>query len=135
MQLLSLVIDLRTRISKLSDKWETVLEIVLLKELRNYNRRLFLCPPQKQAKTQADSKLLFLKINIHFDTSDQICAYQKLKSSCYDKYTKLSKTKFFSHNQYLFGLLFCRNAKKDSNRPKYTINFVTLSEKKLLTNL
>ena len=36
-----------------------------LKELRNYNRKLFLCPPHNQ-----DSKLLFFKINLHFGTSD-----------------------------------------------------------------
>ena len=34
------------------DKNREKTNISLLKELRNYKRKLFLCPPQKQAKTQ-----------------------------------------------------------------------------------
>ena len=38
---------------------------ISLKELRNYNRKLFLCSPNKQ-----DSILLFFEINLHYGTSD-----------------------------------------------------------------
>ena len=48
----------------------------ILKELRNY--RLFLCPPQNWRKINQHSKLLFSKINLQFDTSDQISPYRKL---------------------------------------------------------
>ena len=46
-----------------------------LKELRNYKRKLFLCPPQKWAK---QNQLLFFTINLHFVTSNQISTYRKL---------------------------------------------------------
>ena len=48
--------------------------LILLKELRNYNRKLFLCPPQKQAKTQSTFETFifqniftfwYIKINIY----------------------------------------------------------------------
>ena len=41
-----------------------------LKKLRNYKRKLFLCPPQYWVKAQQDSIILFFKINLHFGTSD-----------------------------------------------------------------
>ena len=41
-----------------------------LKELRNYDRKLFLCPPQKRQKHNQDSKLLFFDINLPFGRSD-----------------------------------------------------------------
>ena len=41
---------------------------------------------------------------------------------------------FASHKQYLSSLLTSRKA-KNSNRPKYTTHFITLSEKKRPTNL
>ena len=45
------------------------------------------------------------------------------------------KTKFSSHKQYLFGLFVSRKSKKahKDQRPKYTTNFFTLSEKKPLS--
>ena len=46
-----------------------------LKELRNYKRKLFLCPPQKWAK---QNQLLFFTINLHFVTSSQISTYREL---------------------------------------------------------
>ena len=43
----------------------------VLKGLRNYNGKLFLCPPQKQPETHNQHfKLLFFKINLQFGTSD-----------------------------------------------------------------
>ena len=52
---------------------------LFLKQLRNYKRKLFLCPPQKQAKTQPTFlKLLFFTINVHFITLKQISTYRKL---------------------------------------------------------
>ena len=48
-----------------------------LKELRNYNRKLFLCPPQKLAEAQP-TLLLFFKENLHFGTSKQISIHGKL---------------------------------------------------------
>ena len=50
----------------------------ILNELRNYNRKLFLCPPQKRRKHNQHFKLLFFKINLHFGTSDYACTYGKL---------------------------------------------------------
>ena len=46
-----------------------------LKELRNYKRKLFLCPPQKWAK---QNQLLFFTINLYFATSNQISTYREL---------------------------------------------------------
>ena len=55
-------------------------ETGLKKELRNHNRKLFLCLPQRIGRnsTNVRFKLLFLKINLHFVTSNQISSYGKL---------------------------------------------------------
>ena len=46
------------------------------------------------------------------------------------------ETKFTSYKQYLFLLLFSRNVKKTHTvQRKYTANFLTPSEKKLLVNI
>ena len=48
----------------------------------------------------------------------------------------MEKNKFISHKQYLFGLLFSGNPKKDyTDWSSYTTSFFTLSEMKQLTNL
>ena len=48
---------------------------MLLKELWNYNHKLFLCPPQKHNQ---HSMLLLFKINLHFGTSGKISKCRKL---------------------------------------------------------
>ena len=55
-------------------------ETGLKKELRNHNRKLFLCLPQRIGRnsTNVRFRLLFLKINLHFVTSNQISSYGKL---------------------------------------------------------
>ena len=67
-----------------------------LKELQNYNRKQFLCPPQKQVKTQ------------------QTC---HIKPSIY-----IQKTKFASLKQDSSSLL--QKCKEDSYRPKHTTRFL-----------
>ena len=49
-----------------------------LKELRNYKRRFFLCPPQIDENTTNISKLLFFTIHLQFITSNQISTCRKL---------------------------------------------------------
>ena len=56
-------------------------------------------------------KLLFLTINLHFFKSNQTSTYRKLNLP-----------------------LICRNAKKDSNRPKYTSRFFIFYLKKKTTH-
>ena len=41
-----------------------------IKGLRNHNRKLFLCPSKKTRKIIQHFKLLFFKLNLHFDTSN-----------------------------------------------------------------
>ena len=53
-------------------------QITKLKELRNYNRKSFLCPPQKRQKHNQHLKLLFSKENLRFGTSEQISVCRKL---------------------------------------------------------
>ena len=48
---------------------------VELKELRNYQQKLFLCPPQKKRKHNQYFKLLFFTKKLHFVTSKQISSY------------------------------------------------------------
>ena len=86
---------------------------MLLKELQNYNRKLFLCPPQKSAEAHPT----FLKL--HFCTSEQMSTYGKLN-------LLLIKSIWSS---------LLEKGKEDSYRSKYTTNFLTLPEKKRLTNL
>ena len=71
---------------------------LILKELQNYERKLLLCPPQKQAKTQST----FLSAVFHNKVT--VCY---IKSNTY-----IQKTKFTSHKEYLFSLLPSRNARK-----------------------
>ena len=42
----------------------------ILKELQNYNRKLFLCPHKNRWKHNHNSKLLFFKINLLFGILD-----------------------------------------------------------------
>ena len=70
-----------------------------LKELRNYNRKLFYIRHENKWKPNQHSKLLFLKINKF--------TLWHIRRNIY-----IWKTKFSSHNQYLFGLLSSRNAKR-----------------------
>ena len=51
---------------------------VQLKELQNYDRKLFFVCHKISLKPNQHSKLLFLKINIDFDTSDWSSTYGKL---------------------------------------------------------
>ena len=78
-----------------------------LKELRNYKRKLFSCPPQKQAKH-----------NQHFKTAvfHNKFTVRHIKPNIY-----IQKTKFASLKQYLFRFLTSRNAKKaqtDQSMPR-----------------
>ena len=83
-------------------------------------------------------KVLFLTFKYQFST--KTCCYRqeifmrKSKGAHYDNY--IHKTKFTSHKQQVLGLGYSRNArKKDTCRPKYTLRFFTLSEKKRFANL
>ena len=46
--------------------YESTILAFNLKELRNYNRKSFLCPPEKQAETQPTFSTAIFKINLHF---------------------------------------------------------------------
>ena len=50
----------------------------LLKELRNYQRKLFLRPQKNKRKRNQHFQLLFFTIDLHFVTSNQMCTYRKL---------------------------------------------------------
>ena len=77
----------------------------LLKELRNYSRKLFLCPPQKYVKHNQRFKLLFFKISLHFGTSNRIFAYRKhyLVFSSLEMLITLIQTKVY-YTTFLFCL-------------------------------
>ena len=94
--------------------------IYILKELRNYNRKLFLCLPKKYGKTQPalwtaifHNKFTFWHIRLN---------------------TYIKKNAFTSYKQYLFGLLFPQKSKM-TRTDQSTLYFFTLPEKKRLTNL
>ena len=62
-----------------SIKMSDVLKLPVFKELQNYKRKLFLCPPQKKDENTANIlKLLFFIINLRFVTSNQLSADRKL---------------------------------------------------------
>ena len=69
-----------------------------LKEIRNYKRKLFLCPSQKWVQTQS--------------TFETAMFQNKFTFKCIKLNMYIRKTKFTSHKQYLFDVLFYRNAKK-----------------------
>ena len=46
--------------------YESTILAFNLKELRNYNRKSFLSPPEKQAETQPRFSTAIFKINLHF---------------------------------------------------------------------
>ena len=52
----------------------------MLTGLRNYDDNLFLCPPQNRRNHNQYIKLLFLKINLHFGTTNLRSTYEKLNS-------------------------------------------------------
>ena len=82
----------------------------MLKELRNCNRQLFLCPPQKIGEN-----LTIIFLNCYF--SKQI-------------YPLAHQTKFTSHKQYyLCDLLFYRNAKR-TRADQRILHFFVLSPKR-----
>ena len=83
---------------------------IMLKELRNYNRKLFLCPPQKQAETQ--TKIL----NCFFQNKFTLW---HIRLNIY-----IWKTQFSSHKHYLFGLLFSRNGKKTHTGQSILLTFL-----------
>ena len=70
----------------------------ILKKLQNHNVKLFLCPSQKQLKTQAT---FYTAI---FQTK---CTLWPIKLNTY-----MQKIKFTSHKQYLLGHLVFIKAKK-----------------------
>ena len=87
--------------------------LYVLKELRNFKRKLFLCPPQKIGESTTNiSKLLFFTINLHFVTSNQTSTYRKLNfpltSSIYlvflhlEMQKRLKQTKAYHAFSYLF---------------------------------
>ena len=89
-----------------------------LKELRNCTRKLFLCPPQKYAKTQP---AFLTAIHGKFTLRHiKLCTCRK---------TNLIFIKIF-----IWSSLFWKS-KENSHRPKYTLSFLTLSEKKRLKTL
>ena len=65
-------------------------------------------------------KLLFFTTNLYFVTSNQISTYRKLN-------LPLTSSIYF--------VFLPLDIQKNSNRPKYTTRFLTLSEKKRPTNL
>ena len=65
----------------------------------------FLLSYNMKWKSNQHSKLLFFKINWHFDVRLNMHIW---------------KTKFSSLNQYLFDLLLLKKCREDSYRPKYT---------------
>ena len=85
-----------------------------------YTKVVFVSVTNIGENTTKILKLLFFIINVHSATSNQISTHKKLN--------------FVSYKQYVFHLLTSRNAKKESNRPEYIVRFLTLSEKKRLTN-
>ena len=91
--------------------------LISLKELRNYNCKVFLCRLQKYAKTQP---------TLQTAVSQNKFTLWHIKLNVYRW-----KNEFASHKQYLFGLLFCRNTCTDQIILPV---FFTLSGKKRLTN-
>ena len=91
-----------------------------LKELQNYNRKLLLCPPQNRRKDDQHFELLLLMINLHFGTSNLLSTYKKT--------SLLLKSKIHLVLSFL-------KIQRRLIQNKYTASFVTLSEKKRLTNL
>ena len=80
--------------------WKKAYKLItfgLLKELQNYYRKLFLCPPQRYAKAQP-----VIWTAIFHD-----------KFTLWDiKLTIYIKKQFNSHKKYVFYLLFSENPKK-----------------------
>ena len=89
--------------------------LLQLKELRIHNRKLFLCPPQKDVKTQ---------------TAFRAAIFQDKFKLWHVKLTIfIKKSKFSSYRQYLFALLFSEKPKKTrTHRPKYTTSFLLWRE-------
>ena len=96
-------------------KWLYYHFITFLKELRNCNRKLFLCPPQKYAKTQPTFQTAIFLIK---------CILWLIKLNIY-----MYKTKFTSQKQYLCCLLLSRNVKRNIQTRVYYI-FLVLSLKR-----
>ena len=89
--------------------------VLYLKELRNCNQKLFLCPPQKEATTQQTFQTaIFLNK----------CTLWLIKLNIYMK-----KTKFKSHKQYLCCVLFSGNVETNIQTKMYYI-FLALSLKR-----
>ena len=89
--------------------------VLYLKELRNCNQKLFLCPPQKEVTTQQTFQTaIFLNK----------CTLTLIKLNIYMK-----KTKFKSHKQYLCCVLFSGNVETNIQTKMYYI-FLALSLKR-----
>ena len=80
-----------------------------LKEMQNYKRKLFLCPPHQHLKTAVCHN----KFSLHH-----------LKPNIYIK-----KTNFGSHKQYLFRLFTSRNAKKTQKDQRMPCIFLLCMKK------
>ena len=93
----------------------------MLKVTPELNGKLFLCSPQKQAKTQPVFKTASFKTKYKL---------QHIKLNICIQGTKVT-----SHKQYLLGLLLSKNAKKKTHKQKHTSIFYTLFEKKWVINL
>ena len=92
--------------------------LLQLKELRIHNRKLFLCPPQKDVKTQ---------------TAFKAAIFQDKFKLWHIKLTiSIKKSKFTSYRQYLFALLFSEKPKK--TRTDQNSLQVFYSKEKRLTN-
>ena len=104
-----------------SIKMSDVLKLPVFKELQNYKRKLFLCPPQKKDENTANIlKLLFFIINLRFVTSNQLSADRKLNLP-------------LTSSVYVF--FFPLEMQKRLKQTKDTMHFPTLSEKKRPTIL
>ena len=80
-----------------------------LKELRNYNHKLFLYPPEDKRNHNQTTKTTF---------------QNKFKLWHVRLNTYIWKATFCFHKQYLFGLLFSRNPKKTHTGQSKLQNFL-----------
>ena len=89
--------------------------VLYLKELRNCNQKLFLCPSQKEVTTQQTFQTAIILNK---------CTLWLIKLNIYIK-----KTKFKSHKQYLCCVLFSGNVETNIQTKMYYI-FLALSLKR-----
>ena len=83
----------------------------MLRELRNYKWKLFLCPTVKIGENTTNIfKLLFFTINLHFATSNQMSTYRKLNlcssSSIYFIFLSLEMQKTLEQTKVYHALSY-----------------------------